>query len=58
MDFNLGQFEKVRQALEKTGAVVVANAYVVPKRPIDYTIEATWPSGRKWEIVEIDEINK
>ena len=54
-----GGFQHVIGDLESHGATVTVLANVKEGRlwddeeEIDYTIEARWPSGRAWEITEI-----
>jgi hypothetical protein len=54
------RFQIVIEDLEKRGCTVKVLAYVNTKdrrwdteREIDYTIEAHFPSGKVWEIIEI-----
>lgn len=47
-------FERVMKDLEKYGAKVKVIATLSPDViEIDYTIEATFPDGEKWEIIDI-----
>jgi hypothetical protein len=63
MKLNYESFQQIIDDLESRGAAVNVLAYVNPKsrlwdfeRPIDYTIQAHFPSGKVWEIVEIKEL--
>ena len=57
MQLLYGKFETVIDDLKSFGATVTVLANVKEGRhgedEIDYTIEARWPSGRAWEITEI-----
>lgn len=45
---------KVRKDLESKGAVVVALPNLAEGKGIYYTLLATFPSGRTWEILEVE----
>ena len=62
MELNYGKFQRVIDDLEGRGATVHVLAYVNTKarpwadeRLVEYTSEASFPSGRAWEIVRIHE---
>jgi len=52
MQLNYGKFQKVIDDLENRGfdIMILAN---VDGGVVDYTIQASHPSGRTWEIIEI-----
>ena len=53
MELRYNQFQKVIDDLEGKGATVRVLADVAEDKETDYTIEAYFPNGKVWEIIEI-----
>ncbi len=54
MELNYKLFQKVIDDLENHGAKIMVLAHVNGEE-IDFTIKARFPSGRTWEVIQIEE---